>query len=144
MGFQILWLEKNNSCCPWEVGLMKRGIRKHSGIMDNGVCFDRANVTYTKVLRGNMYWYLQLTLWLRLFFTLFFILLFTLSFFLFNFFYIVFFSHYHLVPLYSFSPHNHHPVVPVHGSFFLFAQSLYSLNSPLLGCHPALHLWVCL
>ena len=38
-------------------------------------------------------------------------------------------------------PHNHHTVVHVHESFFLFAQSLYPYP---LSCHPALHLWVCL
>ena len=36
------------------------------------------------------------------------------------------------------TPSNHHTVVHVHESFFLFARLLH----PAPSCHPALHLWV--
>ena len=42
---------------------------------------------------------------------------------------ILLFFHYHLVPLYFPPLSNHHTVVHVHESFFLFAQSLYPLTS---------------
>ena len=53
------------------------------------------------------------------------------------------FFHYHLSPLYP-SPCNHHPVVHVHESFFLFVQSLHSLTSLLpnwlTSCSPSMSL----
>ena len=45
------------------------------------------------------------------------------------------FFHYHLVPLYSPSPRNHHTVVHVHESFFLFTESRHPLKSPTFSCH---------
>ena len=47
-----------------------------------------------------------------------------------SFYFILFsvFFHYHCLPLY-FPSNNHHTVVHVHESFFLFAQSLHFLNS---------------
>ena len=39
------------------------------------------------------------------------------------------YSIFHLVPLYLPPPSNHHTVVHVHESFFLFAQSLHPLTS---------------
>ena len=47
--------------------------------------------------------------------------------------YLLHFFHYHLVPLYPPPRHNHHTVVHVHESFFLFALPLHSLTSPHLA-----------
>ena len=44
--------------------------------------------------------------------------------------FIVFFFHYHLTPLYSPPPSNHHTVVHDYESFFLFAQSLHPIPHP--------------
>ena len=43
--------------------------------------------------------------------------------------FIVFFLHYHLVPLYPLISGNHHTVVCVHESFFFLAQSLHPLSN---------------
>ena len=52
------------------------------------------------------------------------------------------FSVIRLVPLYLPLPSNHHTVVHAHESFFLFAQLLYSLLSPLnlSSCSPSMSL----
>ena len=44
--------------------------------------------------------------------------------------FLLYFFHYHLVPLFPTPPSSHHTVVHVHESFFLFAQSLHPLTSP--------------
>ena len=45
--------------------------------------------------------------------------------------FLLYFFHYHLVPLYPHPPCIYHTVVHVHESFFLSAPPLYPLNSPL-------------
>ena len=67
-------------------------------------------------------------------------------FFLFIFFLILsllYFFHYHLVPLYPSCPIYHHIVVHIHESFFLFTQSLLLLN-PLLAVifFPSMNLYL--
>ena len=47
---------------------------------------------------------------------------------------LLYFFHYHLLPLYTPPPSNHHTIVHVHESFFLFAQSLHPLTTP-TSCH---------